>query len=57
MSTSTKRRELKTRSSSLAQKIAHLLSKKNITPNHILLFSIIFAAAAAFCLYFITQNN
>jgi len=43
------RRPLKVRSSSLAQKVAAFLSKKDITPNQISIASLFFAAIAAAC--------
>lgn len=47
----TPRRPLKVRDASLAKRVATSLSKANITPNQISIFSIIFAALAATCLF------
>ncbi len=51
------RRPLSVRENALAQKTAHWLSQKNITPNQISITSIFFAAAAAICLLWIPQTG
>lgn len=50
MQTTNARRPLKVRTSKAAQNIARWLSSKNVTPNEISIYSIIFAALAAGCL-------
>ncbi len=54
------RRPLKVRNIGVAKKTARLLSKKNITPNHISIASIFFALLSAFCFFsfgLINQEN
>lgn len=45
------RRPLKTREVELAQKVARYVSSKNISPNQISIFSIVFAVFAGLCLF------
>lgn len=51
------RRPLKVRTSRYSQEFARWLSKKNITPNNISIFSVIFAALSALCLFALPYSS
>lgn len=51
------RRPLKVRGVGLVSRFARWLSQKSITPNHISISSILFAALAALCLFFAPNFN
>jgi len=57
MSDTEARRPLKVRTSKYSQKIAKWLSNKNITPNAISIYSVLFAGLAALCLILLPYLN